>query len=170
MRTGSRGRWAAGAALAVALALAALYLGSRGRDGPADASRETLAEALSRAGGELLEGRAAPAQEPAIDAPRPGSMQASLLESTEANRAHLFWRAIVDAGFECPEVRAAGAVGTTGSNWRANCGDASVYLIEVGEFGRLSVSPMPYGDLQPERVPRRVPAEEGSTLQLRVPE
>ena len=130
-----------------ALTLAGLYLWLP--DDMAEAPRRSLAAALSEAGRELRNAFAASPEAPAVEAPPPGSMQESLINAADGHRVQLFWRAITDAGLECVEVRAVGALGATGSAWRANCGDASIYLIEVDEFGRLWVAPMPYGDLYP---------------------
>lgn len=102
-------------------------------------------------------------------------MQAMLLGTTDENRNHIMWRTILDAGFECEAVRTSRVVGDDGSSWRVNCGNAQTYWVDVDEFGRLSVAPMPYGDIDGSVVPVEVAPREnldqdGRTLQLREPE
>lgn len=91
----------------------------------------------------------------AADAPRPGSMQENLLNTTDADRNQLFRRAIADVGFVCSDVKDASAVGSSGSAWRTDCGDTNLYFIEVGEYGRLSIVPMLFNDSLAPRVPRQ---------------
>lgn len=93
-------------------------------------------------------------EEGAAGAPRPGSMQEKLLNTADADRNHLFRRAIADIGYECSDVRDASAVGSNGSAWRANCGDTNLYFIEVGEYGRFTVVPMRFDDGLTPSVPR----------------
>lgn len=102
--------------------------------------------------------------------PRPGSMQMTLLDTTNQNRALIVSSTIRDAGYECDEVRSSLPVDREGFNWRVNCGDTLTYWIEIDEFGQLSARPMPYGDVEP---PMRLPVvepREGRTLDLPTPE
>jgi hypothetical protein len=102
--------------------------------------------------------------------PRPGSMQVTLLDTTDRNRALIVGSTVRDAGYECDEIRSALPVDRDGFNWRVNCGDAQTYWIEVDEFGQLSARPMPYGDVEPPIfVPTVQPGEE-RTLDLPTPE
>ncbi|HUF72858.1 MAG TPA: hypothetical protein VMR74_08170 [Gammaproteobacteria bacterium] len=157
-RGGAR-RLTVGIAALSALALAGLYLWLQSPDDTTEAPRRSLAAALSEASRELRNAFASSPEAPPAEAPPPGSMQESLLNAADGHRVQLFWRAITDAGLDCVEVRAVGALGATGSAWRANCGDASIYLIEVDEFGRLSVAPMPYGDLYHPGIELTVPEQ-----------
>jgi hypothetical protein len=98
---------------------------------------------------------------PAIAAPAPEHDEGSSLAQAElpagmleylqttpaANRNRILWQVVTGEGFECSAVRRASLVGTSGSAWRAQCGEALVYWIEVDELSQFSVSPMPYGDL-----------------------
>jgi hypothetical protein len=166
-------RWVLGIAVLSVPALAGLYLVRQAPEAPGEAPRVNLAARLSEAGRDLRDAftgskQGLPAERVAgfeqsapFDeaAPPPGSMQESLLNAADGHRVQLFWRAIGDAGLECAEIRAVGPLGDGGSAWRANCGDASVYLIEVGEFGRLSVVPMPYGDVYPPGSEINVPEQ-----------
>lgn len=148
--------------------LAALYLWLESPADSAVGSRQSLAAALAEGWRNLSDADSGSSGEPSVDAPPPGSMQESLLNSSDGHRRQLFWRAITGAGFECVDVRVVGAVGGTGSAWRANCGDASIYLIEVNEFGRLAVTPMPYGDLYHPGV--ELEFEPREPIENRVPE
>jgi hypothetical protein len=82
-------------------------------------------------------------------------MQSELLTMTDAARGQIFALTIGDAGFQCPSVQSAKVVGNTGSVWRAHCGEVLVYWVEVNDFGRLSVRPVPYGDFWPGGLPNR---------------
>ena len=95
------------------------------------------------------------------DQASPGSMRATLLNTADGNRNHIFRLTIADAGFECPGVRNASSVGGDGYVWRVHCGDAFVYWVEVDDFGRLLVMPIPYGDFGGSLVPirRELPLE-----------
>jgi hypothetical protein len=171
MRTAGRtGRVVLGIAAVAAAGLAALLLWSRTADESADGSRRSLAEAMSEIRRSVRGGRTAAKTETPADPPPPGSMQANLIETTDADRNHLFWRAIADAGYQCSEVRAASAIGSTGSAWRANCGENNLYLVEVEEFGRLSVVPMPISDSITPPVRRVMPDNQGPIQQFREPE
>jgi len=90
------------------------------------------------------------------DQASPGSMRATLLNTADGNRNHIFRLTIADAGFECPGVRNASGVGGDGYLWRVQCGDAFVYWVEVDDFGRLLAMPIPYGDFGGSRIPYRV--------------
>jgi hypothetical protein len=76
-------------------------------------------------------------------------MQAELLNTTEANRVQMLTLAISDADYDCPPGATARAAGTNGVVWRVHCGESKVYWVEVSEFGRLLVRPLPYGDFFP---------------------
>jgi len=89
------------------------------------------------------------------DEARPGSMRATLLNTADGNRNHIFQLTIADSGFECPGVRNASGVGGDGYVWRVHCGDTLVYWVEVDDFGRLLVMPIPYGDFEGSLVPIR---------------
>jgi hypothetical protein len=78
--------------------------------------------------------------------PAPGSMEAELLNTTDANRNQMLSLAISDARYECPDGANAKAAGNNGAVWRVHCGESNVYWVEVNEFGRLLVTPLPYGD------------------------
>lgn len=168
---GRTGRVAFGIVGLAAAGIAALLLWSRAAYEPADTSRTSLAAAMSQIGRDLAGSRPAAEAETLTDAPPAGSMQANLIETTDGDRNHLFWRTIAGAGYECVEVRTASAIGSTGSAWRANCGENYLYFIEVDEFGRLSVVPMPISDSVTPTV-RRVttPDNQGPTQQFREPE
>ena len=102
----------------------------------------------------------------------PGSMRATLLNTADGNRNHIFQMTIGDAGFECPGVRNASGVGSDGYVWRVHCGDWFIYWIEVGDFGRLLVTPVQYGDIERSAVPRagellfESPGQETQIIQL----
>jgi hypothetical protein len=111
------------------------------------------------------------ADEPSVDPPAPDTMQARLLTTTEGNRNNIFSLTLASAGYECPEIRTARAVGRDGSNWRIQCGESWVYSVEVDEFGRLSVYPVPYGDIRGSQVPVQRDFESGGrTIILPAPE
>jgi hypothetical protein len=104
-----------------------------------------------------------PLDGPAAVPVAPGSMQATLLSTTEDSRNQILSLTIRDADFECPSVESAKAVGSNGSVWRVHCGAVLVYWAEVGEFGRLSITPIPYGDFgingRPGGSPTRIQPE-----------
>jgi hypothetical protein len=79
-----------------------------------------------------------------------------------ANRNRILWQVVSGEGFECSAVRTASLVGTSGSIWRAQCGDALVYWIEIDEFSRFSVMPIPYGDGVGPMPPVRLVEPEGT--------
>jgi hypothetical protein len=88
--------------------------------------------------------------------PAPGSMAAELLNTTEANRLQILALAISDARYECPPGASVKAAGSNGAVWRVHCGESNIYWVEVNEFGRLLVTPAPYGDfIGGAGVPRR---------------
>jgi hypothetical protein len=88
--------------------------------------------------------------------PAPGSMAAELLNTTEANRMQMLTLAISDARYECPPGASVKAAGNNGAVWRVHCGESNIYWVEVNEFGRLLVTPAPYGDfIGGAGVPRR---------------
>lgn len=62
----------------------------------------------------------------------------------ELVRNQIFWLTLRDAQFECDEVKSSGPLGA--SAWLARCGEPWTYELIVDEFGRLSASPVPYGD------------------------
>jgi hypothetical protein len=102
--------------------------------------------------------------------PRPGSMQVTLLDTTDQNRALIVGSTIRDNGYECDEIRSALPVDRDGFNWRVNCGDARTYWIEIDEFGQLSARPMPYGDVEPPMFVPTVQPGERRTIELPTPE
>jgi hypothetical protein len=67
-----------------------------------------------------------------------------LLAMPEPVRNQVFWLTLRDARFECEEVKSARPLGA--SAWLARCGEPWAYELIVDEFGRLSASPVPYGD------------------------
>lgn len=68
------------------------------------------------------------------------------MNTTAANRVQLLALAISDAGYECPPGASVNAVGNNGAVWRVHCGESNIYWVEVNQFGRLLVTPAPYGD------------------------
>ena len=86
----------------------------------------------------------------------PGSMRATLITAGTDERSHVFALAIRDGGHACGRVIDGRAVGTSGSVWRARCEGGAAFWILVDEFDRLSVEPVPYGDLYPGS-PQTVP-------------
>jgi hypothetical protein len=114
---------------------------------------ESVSEPLDAdtSAGNMDSGRAeAEADEPndeiAAERGAPGSMQAGLFNTTEGNRHQILALTIAAGNYPCPLVKSAKAVGRQGLVWRVHCGDALVYWVEVDEFDRLSVTPVPYAD------------------------
>lgn len=87
--------------------------------------------------------------EPREPAPRPGSLEETLLQTTRQDRDSMLFRTIRERGFECPAIAMTQPVGRDGRDWRANCGGGLIYTVRVDEFGGLSVDPAPYGDVDP---------------------
>lgn len=104
--------------------------------------------------------------------PAPGSMEAALLNTTPANRVQMLTLAISDARYECPPGASVNAVGSNGAVWRVHCGESNIYLVEVNEYGRLQVTPLPYGDfIGGAGAPRRqfesdTPSEQREQIEL----
>jgi hypothetical protein len=76
----------------------------------------------------------------------PQGLGARLLEDSDGARRNLLGMSIRDAGYDCPEVRAADTLAPGGHAWRANCGALRLYWIEIDEFGRMSVEPGTYNE------------------------
>lgn len=88
-------------------------------------------------------------------------MRESFLATTAENRSHILALAIRTAGFTCSSGKSATAAGPSNAMWRVHCGGNDVYWVEVDEFDRLSVEPIPYGDFA-IWLPRTVfPSEQG---------
>jgi hypothetical protein len=76
----------------------------------------------------------------------PPGLGARLLSDSDTTRRSLLGKTIREAGYDCPDVRAADALDSNGHAWRANCGELRLYWIEIDDFGRMSVEPGAYDD------------------------
>lgn len=79
---------------------------------------------------------------------RPGSMQATMLAGSDSNRRSIVGQTLRGLGLECPDLQGVDRVADDGTAWRANCGLALIYWIEVDDFGRISAQPAAYGDIE----------------------
>jgi hypothetical protein len=94
-----------------------------------------------------------------------GSMREYLISTPIGNRNRILGLAVTENGLECLTVKSSSLIGTSGSTWRAHCGDTLVYWVEVDEFSRFSVMPMRYGDGVGPMPPVRIVEPEGSDIQ-----
>jgi hypothetical protein len=76
----------------------------------------------------------------------PDGLRRELLEMLEAPRNHIFWLTIRDAGFQCDEVESSQPLGGDAMAWRARCGGALVYWVNVDDLGGISADPALYRD------------------------
>lgn len=75
----------------------------------------------------------------------PVDFRRELLGMSEAHRNHIFWLTLRDAGFQCDELESSQLLGGDARAWRAYCGGALVYWVNVDDLGDISVELAPYG-------------------------
>lgn len=69
-----------------------------------------------------------------------------LLAMREPERKQIFYLIIRDVGAKCTEVMSSQYLIAESGVWHAHCGKTHTYSIVIGDFGSISVYPVPYGD------------------------